>query len=144
MADAATALAQHDTDWISLGEDAADAAAGILADATAAVRRRVTVDGRLSSDAIEAEQHAAHGLAWLATSVECLRQLAAYGERLEAEGRYGATEETAGRHRPRRDRRADRRRHPDEPERDPAPARARPLRRSRSRRAPAGPSERSP
>jgi (2S)-methylsuccinyl-CoA dehydrogenase len=93
MADAATALAQHDTDWISLGEAAADAASGILTDATAAVRRRVTVDGKLSSAAIEAEQHAAHGLAWLATSVECLRQLAAYGRRLEAEGRYGATEE---------------------------------------------------
>ena len=42
---------------------------------------------------IEAEQHAVHGLAWLATYVEAIRQLAAYAERMRGEGRFGETEE---------------------------------------------------
>ncbi len=40
----------------------------------------------------DAHQHAAHGLAWLATYVESLRQLAAWAERLEVEGRFGDME----------------------------------------------------
>ena len=67
----------------------------LLAQATTAVRARVLENGRVSSARLEAEQHAAHGLAWLATYVTALRELAAYGERLEAEGRYGAVEDDA-------------------------------------------------
>ena len=63
--------------------------------AVAAVRQKVLVDGRISSARLEAEQHAAHGLSWLATYVTALRELAAYGERLHAEGRYGAVEDYA-------------------------------------------------
>ena len=63
--------------------------------AVAAVRQKVLVDGRISSARLEAEQHAAHGLSWLATYVTALRELAAYGERLQAEGRYGAVEDYA-------------------------------------------------
>ncbi|MBN9673961.1 acyl-CoA dehydrogenase family protein [Roseibium aggregatum] len=57
------------------------------------VRERVTADGRISSSLMEREQRAAHGLAWLATYVESLRQLNAYAERLKGEGRYGALED---------------------------------------------------
>jgi len=64
-------------------------------EAVAAVRQKVLVDGRISSARLEAEQHAAHGLSWLATYVTALRELKAYGERLEAEGRYGAVEDYA-------------------------------------------------
>ena len=64
----------------------------LLARAVASVRERVSREGRLDSAALEAEQHAAHGLAWLATYVEAVRQLAAYAERMKAEGRYGETE----------------------------------------------------
>ena len=39
------------------------------------------------------EQRATHGLAWLATYVEAIRQLAAYAERLQASGHFGETEE---------------------------------------------------
>ncbi|MBV9079168.1 MAG: acyl-CoA dehydrogenase family protein, partial [Methylobacteriaceae bacterium] len=39
------------------------------------------------------EQHAAHGLAWLATYAAAIRELAAYAERLGAEGRFGEAEE---------------------------------------------------
>src|SRR5436305_939057 len=64
----------------------------LLARATAAVRQRVAIDGRLDAARIEAEQHAVHGLAWLATYAEAVRQLAAYAQRMQAEGRFGDTE----------------------------------------------------
>jgi len=67
----------------------------LFEDAVAAVRQKVLVDGRISSARLEAEQHAAHGLSWLATYVTALRELKAYGERLQAEGRYGAVEDYA-------------------------------------------------
>ncbi|HUG61785.1 MAG TPA: acyl-CoA dehydrogenase family protein [Methylomirabilota bacterium] len=65
---------------------------GLVAAATAAVAERVTVAGKLSAEALEREQRAAHGLAWLATYAESLRQLLSYADRLDAEGRYGETE----------------------------------------------------
>ncbi|WP_376988104.1 acyl-CoA dehydrogenase family protein [Bosea sp. R86505] len=67
----------------------------LLQNAIAAVRARVTVEGKISSARLEAQQHAAHGLAWLATYVMSLRELKAYGERLAAEDRYGAIEDHA-------------------------------------------------
>ena len=65
----------------------------LLAEATAAVRDRVIVGDRISSAAVEREQHAVHGLAWLATYVEALRQLLSYADRLTDAGVYGETEE---------------------------------------------------
>ncbi len=67
----------------------------LLQHAVAAVRTRVTVEGKISSARLEAQQHAAHGLAWLATYVMSLRELKAYGERLASENRYGAIEDYA-------------------------------------------------
>jgi (2S)-methylsuccinyl-CoA dehydrogenase len=67
--------------------------AGALLDrARAAVRARVAEGGRLSAARLDAEQTAAHGLAWLATYVEALRQMQAWADRLDAEGRFGETE----------------------------------------------------
>jgi len=57
------------------------------------VRDLVTEDGRISSTRMEQEQRATHGLAWLATYVEALRQLEDYARRLTAEGRYGELED---------------------------------------------------
>jgi (2S)-methylsuccinyl-CoA dehydrogenase len=65
----------------------------LLQEAIAAVRQKVLVDGKISTAKLEAEQHAAHGLSWLATYVMALRELKAYGERLQGEDRYGATED---------------------------------------------------
>ena len=48
---------------------------------------------RLSAGKIEREQHAAHGLAWLATYVEAIKEMAGYARRMRAEGRFGETEE---------------------------------------------------
>jgi len=67
----------------------------LLDQAVASVRQKVLADGKISAVRLEAEQHAAHGLAWLATYVMALRELKAYGERLQAEERYGAVEDYA-------------------------------------------------
>jgi len=76
----------------TLARPAQEAADTLLAHATAAVRRTVTRDGKLDSALLEAEQRAVHGLAWLATYAESVRQLVAYAERMKAEGRFGETE----------------------------------------------------
>ena len=65
----------------------------LFADARRAVAERVMQDGRAVSRALDREQRATHGLAWLATYVEALRQLAAYAERLAANGNFGEIEE---------------------------------------------------
>ena len=69
------------------------AAEGLLADARLAVAARVMRDGRPDPGALDEEQRAAHGLAWLATYVEAIRQLAGYAERLMAGAGLGETEE---------------------------------------------------
>ncbi len=56
------------------------------------VKRRVLKDGRIASALMSQEQRATHGLAWLATYVEALKQLNAYGEKLAAEGSFGEVE----------------------------------------------------
>ena len=65
----------------------------LLADATRTVSPRVTKNGRVSGTLLDREQRAAHGLAWFATYVEAVRQLAAYTERMSAAGRFGELEE---------------------------------------------------
>ena len=67
-------------------------AEALLATATGKVRAMVTEDERVSGALIEAEQTATHGLAWLATYVEALRQMQGWAERLEAQGRFGEME----------------------------------------------------
>ncbi|MGH2341163.1 acyl-CoA dehydrogenase family protein [Segnochrobactraceae bacterium EtOH-i3] len=78
---------------VALTADAVKALDGLLDRAKVAVRARVTVDGRINSARLELEQRATHGLAWFATYVESLRELADYTTRLSDEGRFGATEE---------------------------------------------------
>ena len=69
------------------------AAEGLLDCALDAVRNRVSEHGKLSADKLEAEQRAAHGLAWLATYVEAVKEMAAYAKRMREEGRFGETEQ---------------------------------------------------
>lgn len=63
-----------------------------LAKARAALAALVTSGGKVSSQALEADQYAAHGLAWLATYVQALKQLAAWGGALTEAGKFGETE----------------------------------------------------
>ena len=65
----------------------------LLSAATQSVRAMVTADGRISASLIEENQTAAHGLAWLATYVESLRQMQAWAEALQAEGKFGEIEQ---------------------------------------------------
>jgi (2S)-methylsuccinyl-CoA dehydrogenase len=78
---------------IALARQAREAVEALLGDATAAVRGRVTVDHQVIDALLDREQRATHGLAWLATYVESVRQLAAYAERMHAGGTLGEVEE---------------------------------------------------
>jgi (2S)-methylsuccinyl-CoA dehydrogenase len=86
-----SAPAGHDV--VATLHQAVQAAEALLADAQRAVAQRVTNDGRAIARTFDREQRATHGLAWLATYVEALRQLAAYAERLAADGNFGEVEQ---------------------------------------------------
>jgi (2S)-methylsuccinyl-CoA dehydrogenase len=76
----------------TLGE-AVSAVESLFTDARRAVGDRVTIEGRTIARVFDREQRATHGLAWLATYVEALRQLAAYAQRMSDMGSFGETEE---------------------------------------------------
>jgi len=87
---ASTACVAH---LVSHLEPAAGAVETLLAKAKAKVAARVMPGGKINSRLLDEEQHAAHGLAWLATYAATLRELANYATRLEAEGKLGETEQ---------------------------------------------------
>ena len=64
----------------------------LLAAATDRVRATVSADGKVQAALLEEQQRAAHGLAWLATYVEAIRQMQAWAGRLQAEGSFGRME----------------------------------------------------
>lgn len=76
----------------------------VIKDASAAVDAYVDVargkcrealtkaDGRPDRAALERQQHMAHGLSWLGTYAETLRQTAEWAARLEQEGKFSTTE----------------------------------------------------
>jgi len=72
---------------------AVQAVEALFADARRVVAERVTRDGRVAPRALDREQRAAHGLAWLGTYVEALRQLGAYAERLMEAEHFGEVED---------------------------------------------------
>jgi (2S)-methylsuccinyl-CoA dehydrogenase len=81
-------------DLVALSGEAARIVGALVAEATERVRAKVAgVDGRISPERLEAEQHAAHGLAWLATYGEAIRELGTHAERLAGEGRLGETDD---------------------------------------------------
>ena len=82
-----------DTGLADLGREATAALDTLLSDATAKVRQRVVVEGHAVAKMFDREQRATHGLAWLATYVEAVRQLAAYAERMAGNGTFGELEE---------------------------------------------------
>ena len=78
------ALRETGPDLTNLTREAVRAAAGVLQDATRAVRSRVANDSQTVERLLDREQRATHALAWLATYVEAVRQLCAYAERMHA------------------------------------------------------------
>jgi Acyl-CoA dehydrogenases len=61
--------------------------------ATASVHDMVTEGDRVSGTLLEQNQTAAHGLAWVATYVESLRQMQDWAERLQSDGKFGEIEQ---------------------------------------------------
>jgi (2S)-methylsuccinyl-CoA dehydrogenase len=72
--------------------EAVAAVEGLYVKARAQVHCRVFENGKLSAALINREQHAAHGLAWLATYCTALKSLSAYCGDLARENRLGELE----------------------------------------------------
>ncbi len=89
----AASRAAAEPELVELSREASTALDALLADAVAKVRERVVVEGHPVSRLFDREQRATHGLAWLATYVESVRQLAAYTQRMIANGTFGELEE---------------------------------------------------
>jgi len=68
-------------------------AAALLETATARVRALVSMDGKVSNALVESNQTATHGLAWLATYVESLRQMDKWARALATDGKLGELEQ---------------------------------------------------
>jgi len=82
-----------DNDLVGLAQEASAALDALLADAMAKVREKVVVEGHVVGRLFDREQRATHGLAWLATYVEAVRQLAAYAGRMADDHTLGEAEE---------------------------------------------------
>ncbi|WP_424984981.1 acyl-CoA dehydrogenase family protein [Microbulbifer sp. S227A] len=79
-------------DLLKLTAAALPAVQGYLDKARDSVRTRVIDGDRVSGALIEANQTAAHGLAWLATYAQALQQMQAWAERLQSDGKFGEIE----------------------------------------------------
>jgi (2S)-methylsuccinyl-CoA dehydrogenase len=78
---------------LPLCRGALTATEALYASARAAVRQATSSDdGKLDAKALDSQQTAAHGLGWLATYVEALRQMLGWAERLDDAGRLGELE----------------------------------------------------
>ena len=80
-------------DLLGLTGAAVAPAEAVLEIAKSKLREMVVVEDRVSGAAVETHQCAAHGLAWLATYVESLRQMQNWATRLQADGKFGEVEQ---------------------------------------------------
>ncbi|MCI5040974.1 MAG: acyl-CoA/acyl-ACP dehydrogenase [Donghicola eburneus] len=80
-------------DLLSLTEAAIAPAEAILGQALKNVRALVTDGDRVSNALVQQNQTAAHGVAWLATYVEALREMHRWAIALKEEGKFGETEQ---------------------------------------------------
>lgn len=80
---------------LALTEAAVPQAEALLERAKDVVRSQVCdkVTGKVDPALLEDEQTAVHGLAWVATYVEALRQMQGWADRLDADGRFGEVEQ---------------------------------------------------
>ena len=85
----ANAALAHPANLVERANAALAAADRILAEAKSGVRLKVAAVG----GDVDKVQHAAHGLAWLATTVEGLRQMVNWSTELSAEGHFGEFEQ---------------------------------------------------
>ena len=81
------------SDLLAVTRDALPVCEALLDAAKAAIGARVAPSGKVDATLLETDQYPVHGLAWLATYVESLRQIQGWAERLQAEGRFGQMEQ---------------------------------------------------
>jgi (2S)-methylsuccinyl-CoA dehydrogenase len=79
-------------DLLVLTAQALASVEAIYATALGTLRERLAPSGKVDVVALEADQFAAHGLAWLATYLESLRQLQDWAERLQVDGKFSEME----------------------------------------------------
>nr|WP_321250998.1 acyl-CoA dehydrogenase family protein [uncultured Ruegeria sp.] len=80
-------------DLLTLTRAAVPAVEAVFERARESVRDMVSADDKISGALIEANQTAAHGLAWLATYNQSLQQMQRWAETLEADGKFGEIEQ---------------------------------------------------
>tara|TARA_R110002110_G_scaffold98779_23_gene252685 strand:- start:1048 stop:2874 length:1827 start_codon:yes stop_codon:yes gene_type:complete len=80
-------------DLLALTAAAVGPVEAVLEKAKDSVRDLVSANGRVSAKLIEENQTAAHGLAWLATYAQALRQMQKWADALQADGKFGETEQ---------------------------------------------------
>ncbi len=80
-------------DLLTLTRAAVPAVEAVFERARESVRAMVTENDRVSGALIEANQTAAHGLAWLATYQQSLQQMQRWAEALDADGKFGEIEQ---------------------------------------------------
>ena len=91
---ASPAIQSEPFDTVAVTKAAGQAAKRLADEAVRRVRARVIgADGKIDAAKLEAQQHAAHGLAWLSTYAEAVRELGDYAERLTESGQFGETED---------------------------------------------------
>ena len=73
-------------------DQALEAAEGVLARARAALVAKLAPGGKIDAAALDRDQHAAHGFAWLATYVAALRATLDWANSLERAGTFGERE----------------------------------------------------
>lgn len=78
---------------VDMATRALPAAEQLFAETRHSVGQLVIKDGRVSGALVEQNQTAVHGLSWVATYVEGLRQMLAWAERLSEEDRLGELEQ---------------------------------------------------
>lgn len=79
-------------DLLALSEAALPEITALVAEATEALRARVSQSGKVSNAALEADQFAAHALSWLATYEQSLLQLRGWAGRVAEAGGFGPME----------------------------------------------------
>ena len=77
---------------LALTARALPSAHALLSRARAALAALITQNGKPSAPLLDQHQHAAHGLAWIATYVTALEQMQLWADRLDAAGRVTETE----------------------------------------------------
>jgi len=80
-------------DLLGLSASALQSAEDLYARAQKAVHDLVSKDGRIVAATLDEQQFPAHGLAWMATYVEGLRQMLGWAQRLKNENQFGELEQ---------------------------------------------------